>query len=541
MKTLKYMVLAAGLVWMTSCVDMDTAPEGGTVTEKQKSEVVANDASRAEAGVNAIFAQLSQYAPTYDVIGSVRHNDFGYPSLMLMMDVNGYDVVGSNNGYNWFGNELTYSDRIYTSNEAKIIWGTLYQQIYATNSVAAAIDAETEDSLSQYFLAQALGSRAFNYWVLAQLYQFNYKGHESSPCVPLITEQNAAEVGVNGAPRATVAEVYEQIMKDLDKTIELMEKTSQRPADTRYVSKAVAYGLRARANLTMQNWSAAAADAQAAIDAFGGRPYTIAEAGDSKYMTAFWNAADAPIMWAVIVEIYDDVVQSGLLNWPSHLQTLCYGYAPAYSGGFQISKRLFDQIPDSDVRKSWWTDADNYSARLEANPSAASYYESNGCVPYTEVKFGPDQGVIGTSDNASDIPLMRVEEMYLIKAEGEAMSGNTSAAKETLQSFVRTYRNPAYSCAASDAAGIQEEIYLQRRIEFWGEGLSWFDIHRLGKNVDRRGAGYTDDAVIYNIPAGSNIMLYRIPQTEIQANPQLDEADNNPEDNIANYRVADTE
>lgn len=540
MNITKYMAIAAASAALVACADLDTAPAGGIITEEQKSEVVADDPTRAEAAVNGVFAQMSQYGPNYEALGQLRHNDFGYAAIMLLMDGNGHDAVSSNNGYNWFSSPLTYSDRVYTSNEAIIIWNTLYQQIFSANTVAASIDSETEDSLSQFYLAQGLGARAFNYWVLAQLYQFTYVGHESAPCVPLITDENASTVGIEGAPRATVAEVYEQIMKDLDKTIALLESTSQRPADKRYISKAVAYGLRARVNLTMQKWADALADADAAIAAFSGRPYSIAECGDTSYMTAFWNAADAPIMWAEIVEVTDDVVQSGLLNWPSHLHSLCYGYN-SYSGGFQINKKLYNTIPDTDVRKGWWLDAEGNSPHLDGNDAAVAYLAAGGFAPYTNVKFGPDQGVIGQSDNANDIPLMRIEEMYLIKAEAETMSGNTGAGKQTLETFVSTYRDPSYSCTASSAADLQEEIFRQRRIELWGEGLVWFDFMRLNKDVDRRGAGYTDPGVVVHIPAGSNLLLYRIPQSEIEANLLISEGDNNPIDELSNYKVADTE
>ena len=37
------------------------------------------------------------------------------------------------------------------------------------------------------------------------------------------------------------------------------------------------------------------------------------------------------------------------------------------------------------------------------------------------MKYGPYKGVMAQSTNASDIPLMRVEEMYLILAEAQAM------------------------------------------------------------------------------------------------------------------------
>ena len=51
---------------------------------------------------------------------------------------------------------------------------------------------------------------------------------------------------------------------------------------------------------------------------------------------------------------------------------------------------------------------------------------------------------------------------------------------------------------------------------------------RLGKDVDRRGAGY-EEYYVYNIPAGSDILLWRIPASVINSNPLISEEDNNPE------------
>ena len=83
--------------------------------------------------------------------------------------------------------------------------------------------------------------------------------------------------------------------------------------------------------------------------------------------------------------------------------------------------------------------------------------------------------------------------------------------------LIKTYRDPEYTCSASSASDIQEEVYRQRRIELWGEGLSWYDIMRLNKPVDRREAGYPNATSVFNISAGSDILLWRIPEKEIQA------------------------
>ena len=45
----------------------------------------------------------------------------------------------------------------------------------------------------------------------------------------------------------------------------------------------------------------------------------------------------------------------------------------------------------------------------------------------------------GSNNNATDVILMRVEEMYLIKAEAQAMNNDVSGGVNTLNSFVNTY------------------------------------------------------------------------------------------------------
>ena len=527
---LKYFILAAlAMPVFTACEDLDTAPEGAMLTEDQKVEIGEAKPERAEAGVRGIFSQFNVYMPNYEALGNVsRHNDFGYSSIMFFTDCNTEDVVSGDNGYNWGGNSLTFDDRPYTSRESQIVWNDYYKIVFSANTVISSLDAESEDPLTQYYLGQALAARGFCYLELAQLYQFNYKGHEQSPCVPVITDENSSEAAANGAPRATVTEVYEQVEKDLTLAINLLTQAQvagQKRSDRRYVDAAVVYGLRARMNLAMQNWSAAAADAQAAIDATDARPATIAEVSKP----TFCNANEPNWMWAIYIAETDDVVQSGIVNWISHCGTFNYGYGQ-YSGGHQISKKLYNSISDTDIRKGWWSDAIGYcqnldeewNAYLQETFSPTDKQKAQGIVatPYQNCKFAPYQSVLNNDVNANDIPLMRVEEMYLILAEAQAKAGQDG--KGTLEQFVRTYRDPSYTCQGD----VQNEVYRQKRIELWGEGRIWFDMMRLNKGIDRRGAGYEPQCVL-NIPAGDPILLWRLPQTEINGNSALTDADNN--------------
>ena len=112
--------------------------------------------------------------------------------------------------------------------------------------------------------------------------------------------------------------------------------------------------------------------------------------------------------------------------------------------------------------------------------------------------------------------------MLLIQAEGLAMSGDVAGAKTALENFVKTYRDPSYTCQAADAKGLQDEVWLQRRIELWGEGFSFFDIMRLEKPIIRKENGESSypDAWQFNIPAKSQILLYLIPRSENRIEPR---------------------
>ncbi len=506
-------ILCASLALSTSCVD-EEMPGGSIVTESQKEEVALEMPERIAASVNAVLTQYSVYGGA--IKSTLRHNDFGYASIMITMDMDGNDMVSQNNGYNWYSGSLLYDNREFTSFESEIVWNTIYAQIYAVNKVIAVVGLEPDNSLSKYYLAQALAVRAFDYMALAQLYQFSYVGNEDQPCVPLLTEENSMEAAANGASRATVAEVYAQIESDLDLAIQMLGETDEIRPDNRYVNLQVAHGLRARMNLVMENWAEAAADAEAALN---GSKILSMEEVEGPTMNEL-----SQFMWGIAIAPTDRVVTSGIVNWPSHMGSLNYGYNN-YSKGFKISTSLYESIPDSDVRKGWWLDDENTSPYLNAEQQEfVDYYHT----PYTQVKFAPYNNEVGTSTNANPIPLMRAAEMKLIKAEALGMSGDVAGGAAVLEEFVKTYRNPEYTSTASSAAELQEEVYFQRRVELWGEGLSWFDVMRLRKGIDRRGCGYPDPTSIFVIEPTDPVLLWRLPESEIQSNPKLDNADNNP-------------
>lgn len=476
-----------------------------TVTQKGLTEEVIVE--EAEELVDVSFSLYGQN------VGTGTHSDFGFPALMLSMESRGADLVSENIEYNWFSGEMRYLDMGSNLRFTAMHWTSMYTQINSSNEVIRAYGERSEQPLFQFYLGQAYALRAFNYFYLAQLYQQTYAGNEEAVCVPIITEANMKTVNTEGCERATVREVYDFILSDLEMALDMLQKTTVARPGKDFVSPEVVYGLRARVYMVMNQWAKAFDDASMVINTSGAVPYTREEVSKPTFADINHNAW----IWGINQEETDQTVSSAICNWPSHMGSFSYGYAQV--GAWRmVNRALYASIPTTDVRKGWFLDEEATSANL--NAEQANYVNSYDMLPYTQVKFAPYMNELGTYTNASDIPLMRIEEMYLIAAEAQAMMGNPSGGASALNGFVATYRDPAYTCTATTAEEVREAVWMQRRIELWGEGHSYFDLMRMKKGVDRRGAGFQSEYV-YNIPAGDAALIYPIPDREMSRNPLL--------------------
>lgn len=529
MKLNKYLFFILGVASLTSC-DIDTMPESGTVTEEQKAEIVGMVPERMAAEVNSLKSGLTAFGAISS--SSTYHNDFGYPAVCLFYDHGGMDMISENTGYNWFSAPLLHTDRISTSTYNVFIWRTFYNHIKIANDIIATIKSVGEDNLTtelKHYYALALTGRAFDYLNLVQAYQFTYIGSEEKPAVPLVLENMPAESLANN-PRATVKQVYEQIMSDLDTAIQNFEGSNIARSSKADVNVNVAYGIRARANLTMGKWAEAASDARAARDGY--TPLSMA----SVSVPSFTDVNASSWIWGIIITPEDDVVKTGIINWPSHL---CSFTGNGYTTGIgtldaqrRINKTLYEWIPETDVRKGWFAGPNpvanpsqglinQFGANIATQLAAAANFG-----PYNNTKFGTVSGKYFDSDNSQDWPIMRAEEMILIEAEGLAHT-NPSEAKTLLESFVKGYRNPEYVCQANDTQSLIDEIWMQRRVELWGEGFSLFDLLRLKKPLIRKGAGYSGNCTWDDIQPGYNSLIYMIPDIEINSNQGISADDNN--------------
>ncbi len=116
---------------------------------------------------------------------------------------------------------------------------------------------------------------------------------------------------------------------------------------------------------------------------------------------------------------------------------------------------------------------------------------------------------------------MRASEMYLIEAEALALFGDEAKAKQVLFELI-SKRDPSYSLSTNSGQALLEEIRTHKRIELWGEGVTFFDMKRLNEALVRDYAGSNHASHgKFNIEAGSDKFRFKIPQRELDTNPKV--------------------
>lgn len=520
MKNNKYTsVLAiASMVALGACSDIDDiVPEGGTMLETQLKATTSIIPGRADATFSGMYTKLGDPL-SFGRFASERPDDFGFVMMAFSNDLEAADIVGQDNNYNWFStcSELTTRNADYAN--PYIRYRGVYDEVARANDVIKAygeITAETSAEI-KYKVAQAYAIRAFCYLNIAPYFQFNYKTSSDKPCVPLVTETTT---DFTNNPRATVKEIYDQIVSDLDFAIANLEGYT-RP-DKSKIDRPVAYGLRARANLDMGKYAEAASDAAAAAQGY--TPASIAEVSTP----SFYNITDHNWLWGY------DMTMDAAKAFPYATSSAwirsfsANGYSAGTGTYFCINNLLYNKIPESDVRKGWWVNTDLYSplldnltfGQLKGQQIATEQIDDVKLIflPYTNVKFG--MYTIGGTTNEEDWPFMRVEEMLLIQAEGLIKSGQTAAGVQVLNDFVRTYRDPQYNAEATGRK-IEDEVWFQRRVELWGEGFSNSDTRRLGKPLVRFHGSDSNwpQAFRFNMTADDGWWLLRFCTDELNTN-----------------------
>jgi len=500
----------------TGCIN-ETIPTN-TITSDQ----LASSAKSTE----ALLWAMPAFTNKLYVLGSRRDNDWGYGSMMHIRDVMGEEMAIVSSSYDWYSTweQNTYQGESYYYNQ--IVWYYYFQFIQTANNMIATIDPETATDVQLGYLGAGFAFRALGYLDASQMFEFlendkttpvNAAGNNVLNLTIPIVDEKTTEAEARNNPRATREQMAEFILSDLNKAEEYIQKFA-RPTKV-FPDLAVVYGLKARYYMWIGDYANAQTYARKAIDTGG---YTPTTKDQWLSTTSGFNDLSTPSwMWGSQMMTEDDVVQTGIMNWTSWVSNETeFGYASA--GPFvMVGVSFYNQISDNDFRKLSWK-APEGSALYGKTPYIDPAFGEE-LPDYASTKFRPAQGNMTdyTVGAASAYPLMRIEEMYFIEAEAAAHLGAANG-KALMEKFMQTYRYPSYICPASDTEGVVNEIFLQKRIEFWGEGLNFFDYKRLNKTVTR---GYTGtnfaDASRFNTTTRPAWMNFSIVQNEKNNNTAL--------------------
>lgn len=540
------LILTSSLV-LASCIQ-EVQPVGGSVTQAQVSE----SEFALKAMINALPSSMFATGTGGYASGYGDHTDFGVPGIGLRLEHMLEDIatMADNPYYNRFYAYDMNQAMGYQYTYCSYFWDMYYTWIRLANdvilSIAPVVEAGTEDAELPHILGQAYAYRAWCYLDLARLFEPKQNTYAPVPAdilgltVPIVDEYTTID-GAKRNPRVEREKMYNFIFSDLA----LAEKYLN-PARTSYSTPTImaVYGLYARAYIELgyaedpafperKMFEKAAEYARKVIDESGKTPLTAAQWEDP--VNGFNNgASNNAWIWGLKVSSEN---LNNLLSFISHISAEAqWGYA-RYAQ-FGVSKLLYDSISDDDFRKRSWLgpDKEKWSQLKFAGSDADREDFLNGmpaAKPYQAIKFRPAQGECSDFNvgNAGDYCMMRIEEMHFIEIEATARLDLSEGVK-MLTDFMQKYRYKSYNRinSSADWNAFKTELLLQKRIEFWGEGILLYDYKRLDMGINRSYAGTNHPAVFQLATRGRspqwNICITR---AEFQSNTLINDDNNNPD------------
>ena len=370
-------------------------------------------------------------------------------------------------GANNLGTVAFYKNTLTAANpDVKTIWDSSYNQIYGVNAIIEGVDRSTglNEALKNQLTGEALFVRSLLHFSLANLFGG----------IPYI---KSTDYQVNqNLSRSEVALVYSLAKADVERAIALLPEAYIDFNRTR-PNRATAQTLLARICLYAGNWEEASNAASAVLN------QTALYSEESDLSKLFLNSSPTTI-WQ--------------FSPPNSNSNTFEGVTYVFTSGppplSAVSAGLLAAFEPNDLRKSEWLKA--------VTDGTNTWYHPN------KYKKGAN------SSSVSEFSIVfRTGELYLIRAEARARSGNLTSAQEDLNR-IRLLAGLTETTASSEEALLQA-IIKERRIELFTEfGHRFFDLKRYGLL----------DTVLSGLKTGWNTtdQLFPIPEMELSLNPNLE-------------------
>lgn len=385
------------------------------------------------------------------------------------------ELQGGDNYVTWRGTFVSYrevANKTYNNSnaEAQRTWLSAYSAINNVNGVLNALNVVTDAAAKAQFEGEARFVRGILFFELVRYYALPWGATSGNTQlgIPLVlTPSSDVNQASTQTPRSTVAQTYTQVIDDLTKAASLLPEDNGTRAD-RYTALAFL----ARVYLQQGNYAAALAAANSVINSGF---YRLNPSVTSIFRNR--NTQES------IFEIQqNDQNNAGTAN-----DGLTTFYASIDAGGTAVGRG------DVQVNNAF---VNSYAAN-DARRTELFYigFKGGGTRYYTG-KF---------TDFGANIPVIRLAEMYLIRAEANLQLGSATGASPLAD--VNLIRARAGVAALTGTLTLAQ-ILQERRWELAFEGLRIHDIKRL-----RLSTG----TFAWNAPK----LVFPIPKREIDVNPAI--------------------
>ncbi|RZK42615.1 MAG: RagB/SusD family nutrient uptake outer membrane protein [Hymenobacter sp.] len=410
-------------------------------------------------------------------------------------------------------NQLYRRTQISTLSNAQGIWTQAYNAINQCNLILANLAAVTDAGQRTQFEGEAEFIRGTMYFELVRLYaqQYTPGGANAQDGVPLnLTAVTTTEQADVKLARSTVQQVYTQIITDLQTAIQKLPNQNVTRA-----SKYSAEAMLARVYLQQGNYTAArtlandiiinsGAGLQGTVGAVfanrnsGESLFEIQQndqnnAGTSNDGLATYFAGYSPTGDQNVLYGRGDVYVSGVITLNSANPHYKKRFASNFTGFAALYDSLDTRGPDtltilSTKKLMYISDGNNKTGRLRT---------------------------IKWRTYGQNIPVVRLAEMYLIRAEADVRAGNTTAALADVNR-IRT-RSGAIPLTTITLSNVLRE----RQLELAFEGFRLHDLKRVNAIVVPAAAATATTPATPAIFASDPRYVLPIPQREINNNSLL--------------------
>lgn len=494
MKYNKIIIIFVAALAFASCSEDYLVAEP---TEVVSSDQIAGIVDTKPEALNSLLAGIYTTMYTAGSGGTdLDHDDFGQKGYDIYTDMISSDMVLAGLNYGWYTRIVNYQTTVnFTDINNYKPWRYYYRIVLSSNQIIEAFggnDFTPESDEAKHIMGQAKALRAYAYFYLAQLYQKEYVADEM--ILPIYTDTQ-----VPNQPKSSAADVYALIIKDLTDAETLLTTFTRENKSS--INQSVAQGLLAYAYGAQGNYQKVL-EVTNKIISKNEFPLTTASQLVGKVDTTgkllnsdsgFNNVATPSWMWGVDLTVANDL---DLVSWWGQVDNYTYSYAWA-GDPKTMDKGLQDQIKATDIRKG----------QFSASGRPAFKF------------FDPNRVIGGQRTVTTDYLYMRIDEMYMLNAEAKAKLGSDAEARAALKTLLTIREVDGTYLDALSGTALQKEIYLQTRIEFWGEGKSYLAMKR-NKATVTRGSNhlyFAGESFQYN----DDKLTFDIPQAEILNNPLI--------------------